>query len=71
MKAATDGTYRAELRALYPNDKQCVAIHHGTGTRGDKTLDADVALVFEVTDGVITAVTVHQADQDHWDDFFS
>ena len=71
MKAATDGNYRAQLLALYSSDTQAVAIHHGTGTRGEKTLDAEAALVFEVSDGVITAIAVHQRDQDHWDAFFS
>jgi ketosteroid isomerase-like protein len=71
LGAATEGTYSAELRELYANDTQVVAVHHGTGTRGDATLDADAALVFELSGGVITAITVHQKSQDGWDDFFS
>ena len=65
-----DGTYRAELRDLYANDAQVVAVHHGTGTRDDKMLDADAALVFEVSGGMITSITVHQRSQDEWDEFF-
>jgi uncharacterized protein len=71
MGAATNGTYRAELRDLFANDTRVVAVHHGTGTRGDATLAADAALVFEVSDDVITAITVHQKHQDDWDEFFS
>ena len=70
MQAAAGGTFRAELRDLYSSDTQVVAIHHGTGTRGEKTLDADAALVFEVSAGVVTGVAVHQRSQDHWDEFF-
>src|SRR5690349_1295897 len=40
---ASGGTYRAELRELYASDDQVVAVHHGTGTRGDRTLDAHAA----------------------------
>jgi ketosteroid isomerase-like protein len=71
MAAATDGTFRAELRELYANDTQVVAVHRGTGKRGDATLAADAALVFELSDGVVTAITVHQKRQEEWDEFFS
>jgi ketosteroid isomerase-like protein len=71
MQATAGGTDRAELRELYANDAQVVAVHHGTATRGDRTLDADAALVFEVAGDVVTAITVHQQRQDGWDDFFS
>jgi hypothetical protein len=71
MQAAARGTYRAELRGLYAGDGQVVALHHGTATREEKVLDAEAALVFEVSGGAITAITVHQARQDNWDDFFS
>lgn len=71
LGAVSGGTYHAELRELYANDTQVVAVHHGTGTRGDRVLDADAALVFELTDGVIVGATVHQQRQDEWDEFFS
>ncbi len=71
MQAAAAGTFRAELRALYSSDASVVAIHHGTAENGERTLDADAALLFEVSDGVVTAITVHQRDQSHWDAFFS
>jgi ketosteroid isomerase-like protein len=71
MQEIAAGTYRAELRGVYANRGQVVAVHHGTGTNGDKVLDADAALLFEVADGVLTACTVHQARQDDWDEFFS
>jgi hypothetical protein len=70
LAAATGGTFRAELVDLYPNDTQVVAVNRATGTRGDATLSADAALVFEVSDGVVTAVTVHQKHQEEWDEFF-
>ena len=70
MAAATDGTFRAELLELYPNDTQVVAVNRATGTRGDATLSADAALVFEVSDGVVTAITAHEMHQEEWDEFF-
>ena len=71
LGALSGGTYHAELRDLYVNDDQAVAVQRGTGTRGEKTLDVDVALLFEVEAGLVTAVTMHQRRQDDWDDFFS
>jgi hypothetical protein len=70
LGAISGGTYRSELLELYSSDEQVVAVQHGTGTRGDRALDAHAAIVFELTDGVITAATVHQRRQDEWDEFF-
>jgi ketosteroid isomerase-like protein len=70
MAAGTAGTFRAELRDLYANDSQVVAIHRGTATRGVATLAADAALVFEIAEGAVTAITVHQQRQEEWDDFW-
>ena len=70
LAAATSGTFRAELLDLYPNDTQVVAVNRATGTRGDATLSADAALVFEVSDGVVTAITAHEKHQEEWDEFF-
>ena len=70
LAAATDGTFRAELLELYPNDTQVIAVNRATGTRGDATLSADAALVFEVSDGVVTAITAHEKHQEEWDEFF-
>ena len=71
MQELAGGTFRAELREVFTNGDQVVAVHHGTGTRGGRQLDADAALLFEVTGGQVTSCTVHQARQDGWDDFFS
>jgi ketosteroid isomerase-like protein len=71
MAAETGGTFRAELRELYANDTQVVAVHTATATRGGETLSADAALVFELNDGVVTAITVHQRRQEEWDEFWS
>jgi ketosteroid isomerase-like protein len=70
LAAATGGTFRAELLDLYPNGTQVVAVNRATGTRGDTTLSANAALVFEVSDGVVTAITAHQQHQGEWDEFF-
>jgi ketosteroid isomerase-like protein len=70
LAAATGDTFRAELLDLYPNDTQVVAVNRATGTRGDATLSADAALVFEVSKGVVTAITAHQKHQEEWDEFF-
>jgi ketosteroid isomerase-like protein len=69
--AETGGTFRAELRDLYANDTQVVAVHKATATRGDDKLDADAALVFELADDVVTAITVHQKRQEEWDEFWA
>jgi len=45
-------------------------VNRATGTRGDATLSADAALVFEVSDGVVTAITAHEKRQEEWDGFF-
>jgi uncharacterized protein len=71
MAAETGGTFRAKLQELYANDTQVVSIHQATAKRGDETLDADAALVFELSDGVVTAITVHQRRQEEWDGFWS
>jgi hypothetical protein len=70
LAAATDGTFRAVLLDLYPSDTQVVAVNRATGTRGDATLATDAALVFEVSDGVVTAIAAHQKRQEEWDEFF-
>ena len=70
LLAASDGTFRPELLTLYPNETQVVAVNRATATRGDATLSADAALVFEVSDGLVTAVTIHQQHQEEWDEFF-
>jgi hypothetical protein len=46
-------------------------VNRATGTRGDATLSADAALVFEVADGLVTAIAAHQKHQEEWDEFFS
>jgi ketosteroid isomerase-like protein len=70
MAEVTAGTYHAELRVLYASDDSVVAVHHGTGMRRAKELDANAALLFNVSDGVVTAITVHQQRQNDWDEFF-
>jgi ketosteroid isomerase-like protein len=70
MAAETGGTFRAELRELYANDTQVVAVHTATGTRGEESITADAALVFELVDGIVGAITVHQRRQEEWDEFW-
>jgi ketosteroid isomerase-like protein len=70
MSAETGGTFRAELEELYANDTQVVAVHTATGTRDDESLSAGAALVFELSQGVVTAITVHQRRQEEWDGFW-
>ena len=71
MQAAAAGTYRAELRGLFTNGDRVVAVHRGTAARGEKTLDVDAGLLFEVADGAVAAISVFQSQQDEWDDFFT
>jgi ketosteroid isomerase-like protein len=68
---ATGGTYHADLRDVYTSDGRVLAVHRGTGTNGDRKLDAEAALLIELSDGVISTVTVFQQRQDEWDGFFS
>jgi ketosteroid isomerase-like protein len=67
----TGGTFRAELEELYANDDRVVAIYHGIGQRGDKTLDSRRAIVFQIVGRQIVAVDDISSDIEGDDAFFA
>jgi len=68
----TGGTFKAELRqVLADDDGRVVGIHHNSGERDGKHLDADCCLVFQLEDGRITEGVEHYRDLYAWDEFWS
>ena len=68
----TGGTFKAELKsAKAEGNSTVVAVHHETGTRGDKSLDQDCTLTFTIADGKLTRLVDEHADQDAYDAFFA
>lgn len=68
----TAGTFKATLLdVLSGDDGTVVGIHHNTGQRNGKQLDAYCCLVFEVENGQITDGREHFYDLHAWDEFWS
>ena len=56
---------------LTGRDGRAVGIHHNTAQRDGKTLDVYCCIVFEITDGRMTAGREHFFDLSAWDEFWS
>ena len=70
--SGTDGTFRAELRAvLADDDGRVVGVHHNTAERNGKRLDVDCCLLFQLEDGKVTSGREHFYDLNAWDEFWS
>ena len=68
----TDGTFRADLKAVFDGeDGRVIGLHHNRGTRDGAQLDTACCIVFEVEDGRITSGTEHFFDLHNWDQFWS
>ncbi len=68
----TDGTFKADLKAIFDGDDgRVIGLHHNSGTRDGRRLDTDCCIVFEVEDGRITSGTEHFFDLHDWDQFWS
>ncbi len=68
----TNGTFRAELKAvLEGDDGRVIGLHHNSARRADRQLDTDCCIVFEVENGKIASGTEHFLDLYNWDKFWS
>ncbi len=56
---------------MVANDGHAVSMHRSTGTRGDKSLDINVALVFHIRDGQAVEVFELFSDQYAEDEFWA
>ena len=68
----TDGTFRADLKAVFEGDDgRVIGLHHNSGARAGRQLDSDCCIVFEVENGRIASGTEHFLDLYNWDKFWS
>jgi uncharacterized protein len=68
----TNGTFRADLKQVFGSDTgRVVAIHHNSGERSGKRLDADCCLIFEIRDGQMVSGREHFFDLYNWDSFWA
>lgn len=68
----TEGTFKATLQHLFKSDDgRVVGVHHNSAKRGDKHLDVDCCIVFELKDGRIIDGWEHFFDLYAWDEFWS
>jgi len=58
----TGGTYRSELRWALADDERAVAVYRARGTRGERSLDIEQALLIGLRDGRWTEVTAVATD---------
>jgi len=65
------GTFRAELERVWAGDDTAVALYRATAERNGKTVDQTNALVFRISDGIVTELTDLPADADEQDAFWS
>jgi uncharacterized protein len=71
LHQSTDGTFRANLHSLVAERDTVIARQTNTATRGDRQLDANVCVVFEMRDGRIVEGREYQYDLYAWDEFWS
>lgn len=68
----TEGTFRADLLAVFESDDgRVVGLHHNVGHRNGKQLDTDCCIVFEIRDGRVISGTEHFLDLHNWDQFWA
>ena len=65
------GTFRAELENVWANDGTAVALYRAKAERDGKQLDMFNALVFAISDGIVTELTDIPHDADEQDEFWS
>lgn len=71
LAQVTDGTFRADLEAVYADDHVAVAIYRATGRRNGRALDQRSALIFEMIDGRATRLTDVPQDIDEVNAFLA
>ncbi len=67
----TGGSFQVTLEDVLANDERTVALHHATGTREGKTLDADEVLVFRFRGDKVSEAQGYSGDQHAVDQFWS
>ncbi len=67
----TGGSFQVTLEDVLANDERTVALHHVTGTREGKTLDADEVLVFRFRGDKVSEAQGYSGDQHAVDQFWS
>jgi uncharacterized protein len=68
----TQGTFRADLTAIFESDDgRVVGLHHNSGDREGRRLETDCCIVFELQDGQITSGTEYFFDLRNWERFWS
>ena len=65
------GSFQVTLEDVLANDERTVALHHATGTREGKTLDADEVLVFRFRGDKVSEAQGYSGDQHAVDQFWS
>jgi ketosteroid isomerase-like protein len=71
LHEATGGTFRVDLHGLIAEGDTVVGRQTDTATRGDRQLDVDLCIVFEMRDGRIVDGREYVFDLYAWDDFWS
>ena len=67
----TGGSFQVTLEDVLATDERTVALHHATGTREGKTLDADEVLVFRFRGDKASEAQGYSGDQYAVDQFWS
>ena len=67
----TDGTFHVELQEVLANDRQVVALFHGSGRRDTRVLDNPTALRIRIRDGKIVELQEFVWDLEHVEEFWS
>jgi ketosteroid isomerase-like protein len=65
------GSYNVEIREVLAGDEHIVALLHATADRGDKRLDQNYVIVFQMRDGKVQAAWEVWNDQTALDDFWA
>ncbi len=65
------GSFQVTLENVLTNDERTMALHHATGTREGKTLDADETLVFRFRGDKVSEAQQYAGDQYAIDQFWS
>lgn len=68
---ASGGTFQAVPEGIWANDDRAVVTYRARAEREGKTLDMLNGIVFEIRDGMITAITDIPADAGEQDAFWS
>jgi uncharacterized protein len=71
LHQSSDGTIQANLQSLVAEGDTVVGRQTNTATRGDKQLEVNVCIVFEMRDGRIVEACEYQYDLYAWEEFWS